>query len=131
MSEELKSCSTCQGLHTSGFCGTCKEKNNYRSSERLHRKDLTAQLAEAKERVQKLEDVQKSLLSCVEQAEETVKEYDVIEAERDKYMAALEDIKVNSHPGLAVHEGTLLNRVYRKATAALTPAADETEKDGE
>ncbi len=43
------------------------------------------------------------------------------EAERDKYKAVLEKNKADSYPGLAVKERTLLNRIYKTSTAALTP----------
>lgn len=38
----------------------------------------------------------------------------------DEVVGALENIKVNSYPGLAVNEGTLLNRIYKEVTAILT-----------
>ena len=46
------------------------------------------------------------------------------EKQRDDLLKALEKIKTNSYPGLAVKESTLLNRIYKLAGKALTAAKE-------
>ena len=48
-----------------------------------------------------------------------------LEGELEKKTKALEEIRINSYPGYAVKESTLLNRIYRQAEQALESEVKE------
>ena len=61
------------------------------------------------------------LCDNVDAARQDLEDYQVgkLQSENKRLREALEEMKKNSYPGLAVKESTLLNRVYRIAQQAL------------
>ena len=48
-----------------------------------------------------------------------IEEIKQLQSKKTKLLSALEKIKINAYPGLAVKESTLLNQIYRTANQAI------------